>query len=1021
MQRSQGGPDLALQQQLQQQKEQEVEQRLPKALEQVQQNIGETLRNYTPEQQKTLTEALARDVAKKGNPPNVGYIYLSKEGHLMAQVNRSYAHIDVNQVLAKSTPVQSQEPSNLAIAPDRLQNIQQSQNILKVQETLQGFSPEQRKQLIDALTAQMDEKGGAKPQLQYFGLTEDKRLMAVLGNRTIVKIDPQTVLTQQKEQQASLAEPILEKDNTLQTTIAKQGDAAIDVAKRLDPDNPEAALGHLLYSKQVKYIKGDNGHIIPNIRPGKEYSYDPEQYSEEAKQSLNKKAREGIGQESSINANIDRQQAQLAQAKAAEQARLAQEQKQQTSVSQQGGMSYDPYMQRMQEEQKFSPLRRSFPYDSPSNLAVLGTLGIGHAQFGAVRQSTFYSELPVVTQPKEKSFVDRAIDTISQPLNYVASFKDTVVNDVSKRYQNAENIVSNALKVDADDHTFTAHFKRRAASNIATIRGAGLWVGETVSGTVDLAVGVGKFGMTSQLQSLDNITFGSLSKLAPDTMKSVRANNEQAIQTVTNVAKSGASLVVDSQLNQLNMMSFGTLGKNFDTFKEATERHNQRAEQVLSWGEKKIRDHNQAYLTGDFKVQSETVKTTIDVGTFFLPMAKGKTLSQLGKAGDVLADTQKVVNTLDNVADGQKLVRTIDEAQELSRAARRQTELLEATKEVLQTNAEANAALKRLQSTQVLEQTAQAERVAAESAYKTAQETLVQAEKQLVNASNKTPELSLSMHQTNLNKAAEALEQAKDAERVALLNRTRAFEEAQEAEKIVEQAINRSADLDIFNPSRPIVFVKEAPNPNSFRAQIDDILKESNLTIDQFQDLKLKRVQDLTDAEAMQLKQIRDRVPAITRETTLQKVIPEENIEKILSGQFNSEVGGYIAKVDDVSHIKSYDEILESIRLDYKDTPFIEGKNSYGVIRFKAEKPEQIGIPYGERFGGTAKDAAPATQNGFLASRNGEIIPEWVAPRSLPENGAELYRVVDGKEELVGIYMKKNGERVGRFERVNGD
>ncbi|MEN2667613.1 hypothetical protein [Listeria aquatica] len=72
------------------------------------------------------------------------------------------------------------------------------------------------------------------------------------------------------------------------------------------------------------------------------------------------------------------------------------------------------------------------------------------------------------------------------------------------------------------------------------------------------------------------------------------------------------------------------------------------------------------------------------------------------------------------------------------------------------------------------------------------------------------------------------------------------------------------------------------------------ILEKHHLTLDEFNQLKLKPVQELTDAEVRTLKDIRDSVPKITTETPLQKTIPEGDIEKYLSGEYDK-IGGYIA------------------------------------------------------------------------------------------------------------------------------
>jgi hypothetical protein len=45
--------------------------------------------------------------------------------------------------------------------------------------------------------------------------------------------------------------------------------------------------------------------------------------------------------------------------------------------------------------------------------------------------------------------------------------------------------------------------------------------------------------------------------------------------------------------------------------------------------------------------------------------------------------------------------------------------------------------------------------------------------------------------------------------------------------------------------------------------------------------------------------------------------------------------------------------------------------------------------------------------NGFTGARNEKIIPEWeFIGRFEPQNGAELYKVVNGKEQLIATFDK---------------
>ncbi|PAD34197.1 hypothetical protein [Terribacillus saccharophilus] len=200
--------------------------------------------------------------------------------------------------------------------------------------------------------------------------------------------------------------------------------------------------------------------------------------------------------------------------------------------------------------------------------------------------------------------------------------------------------------------------------------------------------------------------------------------------------------------------------------------------------------------------------------------------------------------------------------------------------------------------------------------------------------------------------------------------------------------------------------------PVSYKRYLEENIGDYSLTYNDFQQLKLKPVAELTDEELKTIKAIRDAIPHPTSDTYLQKTIPISDVDKYLDGSYK-EIGGYVAKLDDVDHIKDYEDVVESFRLDYTtwdgSRPYPEGGNAYGKIKFKSDDVDDIGIPYGERLGGTNNDGPPCTLNGFTGSRNNEVIPEWVFnQRRLPKVGAELYVVEDGVERLVGIFNGKS-------------
>lgn len=210
-------------------------------------------------------------------------------------------------------------------------------------------------------------------------------------------------------------------------------------------------------------------------------------------------------------------------------------------------------------------------------------------------------------------------------------------------------------------------------------------------------------------------------------------------------------------------------------------------------------------------------------------------------------------------------------------------------------------------------------------------------------------------------------------------------------------------------------------NLKSFDSKLDGILENLGMTRAEFNELKLKPINSLTNTEVEKLKSVRDAVPPITKNTVIQKTIPGKDIEKYLNGSY-AEVGGYVAKAEDVHDIKSYKDLIESLRLDYTDgggnRPFPKKEGPYGIIRYKTDQPHDASIPYGEKFGGTNKDGPPCTQNGFTGSRNGKTVPEFKFEERLPPtDGSELYEVIDERERLVGIFDEVKNRFIPAVEK----
>ena len=194
---------------------------------------------------------------------------------------------------------------------------------------------------------------------------------------------------------------------------------------------------------------------------------------------------------------------------------------------------------------------------------------------------------------------------------------------------------------------------------------------------------------------------------------------------------------------------------------------------------------------------------------------------------------------------------------------------------------------------------------------------------------------------------------------------------------------------------------------------LGEVLKQQGLTLEEFNKLRLTDVKDLTKEQIAQMKAIREAVPKIDANTYIQKTIPASDIDKYIGEDGWSTIGGYVARYDDISHIKGYDNVVESSRLDYVTgdgvRPYPEGGDAYGYIKFKTKRTNKIEIPYGKVFGGTNVDGPPCTLNGFTGARNGAIVPEWeLSVRVKPNKGAELHKVINEKDTVVAIFDGKH-------------
>ena len=198
---------------------------------------------------------------------------------------------------------------------------------------------------------------------------------------------------------------------------------------------------------------------------------------------------------------------------------------------------------------------------------------------------------------------------------------------------------------------------------------------------------------------------------------------------------------------------------------------------------------------------------------------------------------------------------------------------------------------------------------------------------------------------------------------------------------------------------------------SAFADNISDILTKEGLTLDEFYMLRLQDVSTLTDAEKATLKAIRKSVPMPDADTLMQKVIPASDIAKYMDGTY-TQVGGYVTRAEDVAQLSTYDDLYNSLRLDYPQSAYKPlADDSIGVIRYTTDEASKISIPYGTEMGGVVTEAPPFTGNGFTKATNGEIIPEFKCDGYLEvSDGAQLIEIgKDGTKTLKAVYSEIKG------------
>ena len=244
--------------------------------------------------------------------------------------------------------------------------------------------------------------------------------------------------------------------------------------------------------------------------------------------------------------------------------------------------------------------------------------------------------------------------------------------------------------------------------------------------------------------------------------------------------------------------------------------------------------------------------------------------------------------------------------------------------------------------------------------------------------------------------------------------------------------LGETPPFKIKNTELDVSEVKEPVKPSTTREIVDKKLQEYGVSWDEFNRLRDTRVTEMSPSEYDMMIDIRKSIPKPTEQTVLQKIIPIENADNYFGDQ-GWGVGGFISERGDVVDIKTIEDAVKRLRLDYEGSPFVEtmidtNGNRIAVrdqngnlklktdgfvrIEFRTHDTDYIDIPIGNRDG-TNLDDDPASGNGFIKSDE-YLIPEYKVvdpdtkfPSVSLTEGSKLYVNIGGEEVLFGVV--KNG------------
>jgi len=237
-------------------------------------------------------------------------------------------------------------------------------------------------------------------------------------------------------------------------------------------------------------------------------------------------------------------------------------------------------------------------------------------------------------------------------------------------------------------------------------------------------------------------------------------------------------------------------------------------------------------------------------------------------------------------------------------------------------------------------------------------------------------------------------------------------------------------DSEIVKQIQDISSQSSIDRMKAFNNSLETLLQKYNMTLDEFELLSGKPINELNESELKTICEIRNAYETPENGTLMSKVIPDVTFENCINnGEYSKTVVGCVAKAQDTAGLKTYNDYFNTFGLGYDGSPYKNpAKDSIYVMRFTTDNNENIKIPFGgttdgelEKISRTCdisvddliKMDSPFQGNGFTKNEIGGLgSPEYTISRNGPvdlNDYSAIYKVSrSGNETLEAIYFDEN-------------